>query len=140
MGERVKVILRKVQINDNLEPIFNEVGEFRFTVRVSDRHRGLLQETRLPRENYYEISDHPAWNQLHLNEVVYEGDVDNHLEVEVMGEELDTFSPNDHLTPYRRVFEGPPATWTGLYRPGDEGAEDPERMQDWWIFLEILPA
>lgn len=139
MSERIKVVLRKVQINDNLEPFFKEEGEFRFTVRVSGRD-GLLRETRLPKEGHYEITDHPSWNQRHLNEVVFEGEVDDHLEVEVLGEELDTLSANDQLTPYRRVFEGSPETWIGLHRPGDEGENDPERMPDWWIFLEVMRA
>jgi hypothetical protein len=139
MGERIKVILRKVQINDNLEPFFKDEGEFRFTVRVSGRD-GLLRETRIPKEGYFEITDHPSWNQRHLNEVVYEGEAGDHLEVEVLGEELDDFSANDHLTPYKRVFTGPPSSWVGLYRPGDEGPDDPEMMRDWWVFLEILEA
>ncbi len=140
MGERIKVILRKVQINDNLEPFFEDEGEFRFTVRVSSRNGGLLRETTIPKEGYFEITDHPSWNQKHLNEVVFEGEVEDHLEVEVLGVELDAFSDNDELTPYRRVFEGPPLSWVGLYRPGDEGPDDPEMMRDWWVFLEVLKA
>jgi len=140
MGERIKIILQKVQINDNLEPLLKEEGEFRFTVRVSDRATGVLRETQIPKEGFFEISDHPSWNQKHLNEVVFEGEVDDHLEVEVLGEELDRFSKSDNLTPYRRVFQGPPATWTGLYRPGDEGENDPERLRDWSVFLEVQKA
>jgi hypothetical protein len=136
MGERIKVILRKVQINDNHE-FLKEEGEFRFTARVSGRS-GVLRETMIPKEGFFEITDHPSWNQRVLNEVIYEGEVDDHLEVEVLGEELDTLSANDQLTPYRRVFHGSPATWVGLHRPGDEGSNDPERMKDWWVFLEIL--
>jgi hypothetical protein len=138
-GESIKVILRKVQINDNLEPFFKDEGEFRFTARVSSGGQ-LLNEVRLPKEGHYEISDHPTWNQRHLNEVIYEGPVNGNLEIEVLGEELDTLSANDHLTPYRRVFDGPADSWVGYHRPGDEGINDPERMKDWWIFLEILKA
>ena len=135
MGERIKVILRKVQINDSHEFLSDE-GEFVFKTRVSGRN-GVLSESRIPKEGWFEITAHPSWNQKVLNEVIYEGEVDDHLEVEVLGEELDTGSANDHLTPYRRVFEGSPSSWTGLHRPGDEGADDPERMKDWWVFLEI---
>jgi hypothetical protein len=139
-GERIRVILRKVQINDNLEPFFDDEGEFRFTIRVSSRNRGgIVQETKLPKEGHYSISDDPSWNQRHLNEIVFEGEVDDHIEVEITGEELD-FLKTDKLTPYRRVFEGPPAGWVGYYRPGDEGSDDPERMKDWWVFLEIEKA
>jgi hypothetical protein len=137
-GERIRVILRKVQINDNLEPFYDDEGEFRFTIKVSSRG-GVLREMTLPKEGYYSISDHPSWNQKSLNEVVYEGEVQDHLEVEILGEELDVVG-SDKLTPYRRVFEGSPSSWVGLYRPGDEGSEDPERMKEWWVFLEIENA
>jgi hypothetical protein len=141
-GQRVRVILRSIQIHDNLEPAHDDEGEFRFHIKVSSRNRGgIVEETRLPRvKEFYRISDNPAWNRLTLDELLFEGEVDDHLEVEILGEELDLLTPNDHLTPYRRVFEGPPSEWIGLYRPGDEGSNDPERMKDWWVFLEIEKA
>lgn len=139
MGERIRVILRQVQILDNLEPFFDSEGEFRFHIRVSSRNRGLVEETTLPKEGYYPISDHPAWNRKQLDQVVFEGEVDDHLEIEIKGEELDVGS-SDWLTPYRRVFEGPPSSWIGKYRPGDEGSQDPERMKDWGVFLDIEKA
>jgi hypothetical protein len=138
LGERIRVVLRKVQINDNLEPFFDDEGEFRFKVRVSSRN-GAVQETQLPQEGYYTITDHPSWNQRVLNHVIFEGDVADHLEIEIDGEELD-LTKIDKLTPYRRVFEGSPADWIGSYRPGDEGENDPERMKDWWVFLDIEKA
>ena len=137
-AERVRVILRKLQINDDLEPFFDSEGEFRFTARVSTPD-GTVQETRIPREGHFRITDHPSWNQRHLNEVLFEGVVDDHLEVEIAGEELDLVA-NDHLPTYRRVFDGPPAQWIGVYRPGDEAAGDPERMKEWWVFLEVEKA
>jgi hypothetical protein len=139
MADAIKVILRKVQINDNLEPWWKDEGEFFFTVRISSRDK-LLREIRLPKEGHYTITDHPSWNQRHLNEVVYEGPIEGYLEVEVRGEEIDTSSKNDHLTTYKRIFEGDPSSWVGYYRPGDEGSDDPERMKDWWVFLEIEKA
>lgn len=137
-GERIRVILRKVQINDDLEPFFDSEGEFRFSARISGRN-GVLKETKIPREGYFPITDHPSWNQQTLNEVVFEGEVDDHLEVEISGEELDIGS-TDRLPTYRRIFEGDPSTWVGVYRPGDEGTSDPERMKEWWVFLEIQKA
>lgn len=139
MGERIRVILRKVQINDNLDPFYHEEGEFRFSVRVSSRGGGAVQETKIPKTGYFGISDHPSWNQRHLNEVVFEGEVDDHLEIEIEGEELDVVS-NDKLPTYRRTFEGPPESWIGSYRPGDEGDGDPEKMNEWWVFLDIEKA
>lgn len=138
-GERIRVILRKVQINDNLEPFFDNEGEFRFNVRVSSRDQGLLAETNIPRQGHFLITDDPSWNRRHLNEVIFEGEVRDHLEVEILGEEID-IGPNDHLPTYRREFTGDPSTWVGMYQPGDEGSNDPERMEQWWIFLEIQKA
>lgn len=141
-GEKIRVILKMIQIHDNLEPVGDDEGEFRFHITVSSRNRGgIREETTLPRQKkFYRISDNPAWNRLVLNEVLFEGEVDDHLEVEIVGEEIDLLSPNDELTPYRRTFEGDPATWLGIHRPGDEGDDDPERMQDWWVYLEIARA
>ncbi|TVP53560.1 MAG: hypothetical protein EA351_15210 [Gemmatimonadales bacterium] len=138
-GTKIRVILKMIQIHDNLEPAGDDEGEFRFQITVSSRNRGgLREETRLPRKKkFYRISDNPAWNRLVLNEVLFEGEVDDHLEVEILGEELDLLTPNDELTPYRRTFEGDPNTWLGIHKPGDEGDEDPERMNDWWVYLEI---
>lgn len=138
-GDRIRVILRKVQINDSLEPFFDHEGEFRFKVRVSSRDRGVLQETNIPKEGYFLITDDPSWNRRVLNEVVFEGEVSDHLEVEITGEELDV-GRNDELPTYRREFTGPPSDWVGLYEPSGEEQVDPERMKEWWVFLEIQPA
>lgn len=137
-GERIRVILRKVQINDALEPFFDSEGEFRFSARVSSRG-GVVQETKIPKQGHFLITDHPSWNQKHLNEVIFEGEVADHLEIEIAGEELDLGS-SDHLPTYRRIFEGDPASWIGVYRPGDEGPADPEKMKEWWVFLEVEKA
>lgn len=141
-GERIRVILKMIQIHDNLEPPGDDEGEFRFFCTVSSRNRGgIVEKTKLPRKKkFYRISDNPAWNRLPLNEVLFEGEVDDHLEIEILGEELDFLTPNDQLEPYNRVFEGDPKTWYGIHKPGDEGSDDPERMQSWWVYLEIEPA
>jgi hypothetical protein len=138
---RIRVILKMIQIHDSLEGPGDDEGEFRFTCTVSSLNGGVLQETRLPREKkFYRISDNPAWNRLQLNEVIFEGEVTDHMEVEILGEEIDLLTPNDHLTPYRRVFEGDPEGWVGLHQPGDEGSNDPERMKDWWVYLQVEKA
>lgn len=141
-GERIRIVLKWVQILDNLEPAFKEAGEFRFRIRVSSRNRGgIEEETWLPREKkYYKIMDNPAWNKKELDQVVFEGEVDDHLEIELDGEELDFLSPNDQLDSYRRVFEGSPSDWIGAYFPGDEGADDPERLTNWKVCYEIQRA
>lgn len=151
-GERIKVTLLWIQILDKLEPFFKEKGEFRFTARVSSRDRGgILRETRFPEEGHYEISDHPAWNKVKLNLVIFEGEIEEHLVVELLGEELDMLSANDHLDTYRREFSGPPSTWVGWYGPGDEAggepahgkpgaSSDPENLSNWRVCYEIERA
>ena len=141
-SERIRVILRMVQIHDDLEPAWEDEGEFRFTATVSSRNRGGIQhKTVHPSEDdHYKVSDNPAWNRLHLDKTLFEGEVDDHLEVEIIGEELDFLSANDQLEHYHRVFEGDPSSWIGFYHPGDEGSSDPERMSNWWVYLEIEGA
>ncbi len=141
-GTRIRVILRLVQIHDNLEPAWEDEGEFRFTARVTSRNRGGIEEvTRLPKKKkFYRISDNPAWNRLRLDAVLFEGEVDDHLEVDILGEELDFLSADDQLDRYHRVWEGDPSDWIGHYRPGDEGSDDPEQMSNWWVYLEIEEA
>lgn len=136
-GERIRVTLRWIQILDNLEPAWKERGEFRFSANVSSRNGNVRQETRFPEEGHYEISDHPAWNKMNLDKVLFDGMVTDHLEVELRGEELDMLSANDQLDHYTREFEGPPASWIGQYQPHDEESDDPENMTNWRICYEI---
>jgi len=138
----IRVILRTIQVTNTMEPVWDDEGEFRFTVRVSSRDRGgLLVETRLPAgDGAYSVSDHPARNRLYLNQVIFEGEVDEQLEVEIIGDEIDLLSADDRLGRYHREWTGSPATWIGQYSPGDEGADDPERMENWNVILEIEKA
>lgn len=139
-GKRIRVTLRWLQILDNLEPAFDEKGEFRFRSRVSSRNGDVVKEVQFPESGYYSISDHPSWNRLNkLDKVLFEGEVEDHLVVELFGEELDKMSANDHLETYRREFEGPVDQWVGKYSPGDEGGKetDPENMSNWRIGYDI---
>jgi hypothetical protein len=143
---RVRVILRWIQILDTMEPAWKEKGEFRFTARVSTENGGgIVRESRYPEQGHYDISDHPAWNKVVMNRVLFEDAVQDHLLVELRGEELDTFSANDHLDTYRREFRGDPTSWFGWYGPGDDtSAEinpaDPENMSNWRVAYVIEPA
>lgn len=139
-GNRVKVVLKWVQILDDLEPFFQEKGEFRFKSKVtSDANGGTVRETRFPEKGHYQISDHPAWNKIGLEKVLFEGEVDNRLEIELYGEEIDVGSI-DELETYHRVFEGPPSRWMGRYAPGDESSDDPENLSNWRLCYEIVQA
>jgi hypothetical protein len=142
---RVRVILRWIQILDTMEPAWKEKGEFRFTARVSTENGGIVRESRFPEQGHYDISDHPAWNKVVMNRVLFEDAVQDHLLVELNGEELDTFSRNDQLDAYRREFRGNPSSWFGWYGPGDDtSAEinpaDPENMSNWRVAYVIEPA
>jgi len=144
MTERIKVTLHWVQILDKLEPFYKERGEFRFRARITTDGGSQVQETRMTSEGHYEISDHPAWNKLNLDRVLFEGDVEERLVVELMGEELDALSANDQLDHYERTFSGTPGNWLGHYGPGDDEAEirpdDPENMNNWRISFSIERA
>jgi hypothetical protein len=138
-GSRIRVVLRWIQILDTMEPAWKEKGEFRFTTRVATENGGgFVQEMKFPEKGHYDISDHPAWNKVILNRTIFEGSVADHLVVELRGEELDTFSANDHLDLYRREFRGTPDQWIGWYGPGDDSAADinpadPENMSNWRV-------
>lgn len=138
-GVRIRVTLRWLQILDNLEPFFKAKGEFVFHATVSTPdHGGTVQETRMPSKGHYPISDHPRWNRLnHLDKVIFEGTVSDHLVIELRGEEFDQFSENDQLEFYHREFSGPIRQHLGRIEPGDEGSEDPENMSNWRIGYDI---
>ncbi len=131
---RIRVTLRWIKILDNLEPFYKETGEFRFRSRISSEGgEGFSHETRFPEEGHYSLSDKPGWNYVTLNKTLYEGDADEHLKVELYGEEIDLMSANDELDHYIREHRGSVDDWTGLYEPADEGSEDPEAMSNWRI-------
>jgi hypothetical protein len=134
---RIRIVLRWIQILDNLEPFFKERGEFRFKSKVTTNAGSGVHETRFPEEGYYEISDHPSWNKLNLDKVLYEGPAGDKLVVELFGEEIDTFSANDHLDNYRREFAGAPESFIGHYEPHDEKSADPENLSNWRVCYDI---
>jgi len=138
MGEtkKVRVILRWIQIKDNLEPFFKDTGEFFFTTKVTVGDQ--VMETRLPETGHWDISDHPRFNKVDkLDKVLFEGAPADRMVVELFGEEIDQLSANDHLDPYRKEFVGPAETWVGRQAPGDEGSADPENMSNWRICYDI---
>ncbi len=131
---RIRVTLKRIKILDKMEPFFKETGEFRFCSKIStDNAGGFSRETRFPEEGHYSLSDKPGWNLVTLNKVLFEGEVEDHLVVELMGEEIDLISANDQLDKYERVHQGPVDDWIGLYEPADERSDDPEAMSNWRI-------
>ena len=73
----------------------------------------------------------------HINKVLFDGVVQDHLKVEAQGEELDRFSENDFLELYAREFTGPVAGFAGRHVPGDEGSVDPENLHNWRLCYDI---
>lgn len=144
-SSRVKVTLRWIQVMDRPEPARKNVGEFRFRTRVSTA--AASSECHFPGQGHFEISDHPAWDKLVLNRVIYEGPAGDSMTVELMSEETDTLRANDLLDHYRREFTGSPDSWYGWYGPGEDvpagvakRSEDPEMMDGWRVCYIIQPA
>ncbi len=138
---RIRVILKYVEILDRKD--LDAEGEFVFQFKGSAG--GTQQTTRIPAKGHLSISDHPSMNKVTLDTVVFEGEVadDQTFVLEASGEELDTFSANDQLNPYRREFAGPVASYLGSHTPWDQGTDDvtdPEQLGDWRFAFEIEAA
>ncbi len=140
-AEQIKVMVRAVQILDSLD--LDDTGEFVFRSKVSSNNLGgIAEEGRYPANGHIAISEQPVFNRAILNWVIFEGEITDHLMIELTGEELDRFSANDMLETYRREFTGPVADWIGTYGPGedigaDSGDEDPEMMTNWRVTIFI---
>jgi hypothetical protein len=135
-GNRVRITLNWIKLLDSLD--MGDEGQFRFTAKVSSNNRGgFSEEIRFPEEGYYPLSSKPGYNFIKLDRVLWEGDVDDHLTFELLGEEIDRWSANDFLDHYSREFLGPPSEWAQKYHPMDEGADDPENMSNWRIAYTI---
>jgi hypothetical protein len=134
-GQRIRVTLRWIQITDNKEAAWDDEGEFRFHSRVSTGAR--TQESELPEDGYWSISDHPRRSRVDgIDKVLFEGEVGESLIVELSGFEMDQLSRHDALSPYRREYTGSPASWAGRHQPTGSAGE-PESMSDWRVGYDI---
>jgi hypothetical protein len=143
-ARRVRVTLRYIEILDSKD--IDTVGEFRFRFRAGVPERDDVVESRIPEDEraYLSISEHPARNRVGMDTVLFEGDVGpgDSLLIEAEGEEVDRFTPNDPITPYRRVFSAPVDAALGEHSPWDEGGDhghDPEHLSD-WRFAYVIEA
>ena len=137
--ERIRVILRWIQIKDNKEAVWDDEGEFRFRSKISTA--GDSHEVEFPEQGYWSISDHPRRNKVDkIDKTLYEGEAGDSLVVELFGVELDQLTANDHLEDYRREFVGPASSWIGRHQPTDEGPGDPENLVDWRVCYDIEQA
>ncbi len=137
--ERIRVILRWIQIKDNKEAVWDDEGEFRFRSKITTD--GESHEVVFPEQGYWSISDHPRRNKVDkIDKTLYDGAVGDSLVVELFGVELDQLTANDHLEDYRREFFGSASSWIGRHQPTDEGTGDPENMVDWRVCYDIEQA
>ena len=138
-GNRIRVVLRWIQIKDNKEGAWDDEGEFRFQSNITTA--GSSHKLDIPEQGYWSISDNPRVNKIDkIDKVLFEGEVGDSLVVELTGIELDQLSANDELVPYRREFTGDPSTWIGRHAPTDEGVGDPENLADWRVCYDIERA
>jgi hypothetical protein len=137
-GTRIRVILKWLQILESLDT--DEIGEFVFNFRVFTRNNGgQIQESRIPEgDGYIEITHNRSGNRLdHINKVLFDGYVEDHLKIIAEGMEVDQFSDNDYLDAYEREFTGPVSGIVGPHIPGDEGSVDPENMSNWRLAYTV---
>lgn len=137
---RIRVILEKVRILDDKDPCFKGAGEFRFNACVAFNDDPCRRHfRRLPHDGYYKISDRPGRNEHLIDTCLFDGFVAeaDRMMVSFLPVEWDLFDPDDVLSRYRRIFNGPPETWVGRYGPGDEGQGDPEALGDWLVWYRI---
>lgn len=137
-GKRVKVILDKIRILDDHDPCLKGKGELVFTAAVvPDGDATRRQQTRLPTQGVYKVSDRPGVNEVAPRAVLFDGLVRHeNLSICIAGKELDLFSADDPLNRYHRTFQGDPKNWYGVYRPRDEYL-DSEDVGDWAVWYRI---
>lgn len=138
-GSRVKVILDKIRIMDDQDPLCKREGELVFTaVVVPDDDAPRKQVTRLPASGVYKVSDKPGENDVSIGATLFDGVVkDRSLSITISGKEIDLFDPDDELNRYHRKFFGAPETWYGQYYPADEYL-DREDVGDWALWYRIV--
>lgn len=143
-ARRVRVTLHYIEILDSKD--IDTWGEFRFRFRAGVPERDEVVESRIPEDehDHVSVSEHPAMNRIDVGTVLFEGDVGpgESLLVEATGEEVDRITPNDPITPYRRVFSAPLDAALGEHGPRGEkrdGKDDPEQLAD-WRFAYVIEA
>ncbi|HUF13476.1 MAG TPA: hypothetical protein VMN78_10280 [Longimicrobiales bacterium] len=139
--ERIRIVLRWIQVLETHEPFFKKAGEFRFVATVSAGENGRVVKTPLPQKGYLSISSSFAQNKITFDQLLFEDEVADSLTIEIAGEEVDLLSKNDQLPSYRRSFSGKPSSWIGWYGPGDDTpGDDPENLKSWRVCYVIEAA
>ena len=135
-GPRVRVVLERIEVVQDMEPWFKGRGEAVFRARVRTTGPDLEQVTRVPDRGVLKISDRPGENVLELERVVFDGYAGEELAIEISGTEHDTFDPDDSLGRYARVFDCRHGGLFGSFGPNDE-ALDPEDVGPWRVHYRI---
>lgn len=136
-GQKVRVILEKIQVTDDQKPWFKGKGEFRFYAKVSTPDNGgQEQNNRFPLGKHYKVSDKAGQNEIVLNEPLFEGYVERSLFVQIGGVELETFDPDDTLCVYKRKFDGRPRDWIASYNP-ESSQPSVEDVGGWKVWYRI---
>lgn len=141
---KVRVVLDKIRILDE--------GEFRkvYGGEAPDRgpHRGdeidldvhvktgdgTEQHTRLPHEGFYHLVS--GWS-INIDETIFEGDVNDQLEIRIDGVRPDS-DPPEKLASYSRELSGDAETLLGRYEPEDMSG--PEHLDYWQVYYRIEEA
>jgi photosystem II stability/assembly factor-like uncharacterized protein len=139
----LRIVLEKVQILDDHDPWLRGAGELRFNATVGFNGEACREHRhRVPQRGHLEISDAPGKNVRQVDACIFDGYVaeSDRLSFSIQPVEEDWPDHDDLLQRYTRAFSGPPETWVGQYRPGDEPA-DPEQRHDWkvWYRIESVP-
>ena len=136
-GQKVRVVLEKIQVTDDREPWFKGKGEFQFYAKVSTPDNGGQEQSeKFPLKKHYQLSDKAGQNEIVLNEPLFEGYVEYNLFVQIGGVELDTFDPDDKLCVYKRRFEGKPRNWIASYDP-ESSQPSVEDVGGWKVWYRI---
>lgn len=136
-GQKVRLVLEKIQVTDDREPWFKGKGEFQFYAKVSTPDNdGQEQSEKFPLKKYYKLSDKAGQNEIVLNEPLFEGYVEHNLFVQIGGVEMDTFDPDDKLSVYKRVFKGVPKDWIASYDP-ESSQLSVEEVGGWKVWYRI---
>jgi hypothetical protein len=135
-GRKLRVTLDRVQILDTKEPFFKPFGEIRLRARVSTRNNGgLVRETSAPAKGTFSIRGEGEKSMVELGLPIFEGYVEDHLEVELEAIEVDRLSQDEAYQTYRRIHRGAERL-AGLFGPDDE-ILDAEEMTDWRVWYRI---
>lgn len=141
---RLKIVFDGVRIMNDRDPAMAPLRfrEAERGVRAADNRMVLEvrvdvdddggERHRLPREGWYRPY---SLYSLRVDTVIFDGEVDDRLEVTVHALPPDA-GPEKAVSTYRRELTGDPASWVGSYGPRE--ATGPEHLGFWQVYYRIL--